>query len=120
MPPKAKKAAATRWGQEHREAILYGFRNLGWDPAETSGPVIKTLLKSEHILPEHKALIDPHFATNDGGTKGNNNTLFKHYKDAGCEFIVERTRNGWRRKGAFFLLVLLSFPLFSHTFSLFS
>ena len=103
MPPKAAKQA-TRWGQEHREAILYGFRNLGWDPTETRGATINKLLKT---LPKKELdLISPHFSKGSGGTKADNNTLYGHFKNLGCEFIVERTRAGFRRTDGAFGLAL--------------
>jgi len=94
MPPKV----ATRWGQEHKDAILAYFRKTDeerWDPQETSGPKIKAILKSADQAT--LKLLQPHFSVSDGGTKANNNTLYQHYKDLGCEFIVELTRTGWRR-----------------------
>jgi len=95
MPPKATQAS--RWGSEEREAILYGFRELNWDPFEVSGPAIKKLLKS--LPKEQFDKIKKHFSTSEtGGTKSNNNTLYGHFKNIGCEFIVEKTRAGWRRK----------------------
>ena len=97
MPPKQKQAS--RWGNEEKEVILFGFRELGWDPQETSGVKINSILKSLDQEP-HKdkfKLLKPHFSANDGGSKANNNTLYQHYKDIGCEFIVEITRAGFRR-----------------------
>jgi hypothetical protein len=104
MPPKPKQQA-DRWGNEHKEAILAYFKSGEWDPLETSGPKINKLLKA--ASKETLKLIGPHFSVNDGGTKTNNNTLYQHYKDIGCEFIVERTRAGFRRKGGAFSLVVL-------------
>ena len=91
MPPKAK---ATRWGNDERAAVLYGFEELSWDPFEESGAKINKLLKD--LPKKHLDLIKPHFSASDGGTKANNNTLYGHYKKIGCEFIVARTRGGWR------------------------
>ena len=91
MPPKK---IAERWGIAHKNAILKGFRECDWDPMETSGKNINALIKS--APPAILSILKPHFSTSDGGTKANNNTLYQHYKDIGCEFIVERTRAGWR------------------------
>ena len=96
----ATKSSNDRWGNEEREAILYGFENLNWDPFEDSGPKINKLLKD--LPTKQKALIKPHFSVNDGGTKTNNNTLYEHFKKIGCEFIVARRAQGFRRAdGAF-------------------
>jgi len=95
MPPKKQQQQASRWGNDEKEAILHGFRNLNWEPAETSGPKINSILKS--APPAQLKILKPHFSINDGGTKANNNTLYQHYKDVGCEFIVEITRAGFRR-----------------------
>jgi len=111
MPPKSK---AVRWGEEHKQAIIKCFNDntlRGWDPSETSGPKINKILKSapKDVL----ALIKPHFSISDGGTKNNNNTLYQHYKDIGCEFIVAQTRAGIRRKdGAFALSIDRSSSIF--------
>ena len=100
MPPHKK---APRWGEDERKAILEGFEKLNWDPSETSGPTIKSVLKG--VPPHIFNLLQPHFAVNDGGTKANNNALFGHYKSLGCEFIVSQMRLGiWRKDGALLLL----------------
>jgi len=97
MPPKAKQVG--HLSNEEKEVILFGFRELGWDPEETNGPRINTILKSLDQEP-HKdkfKVLKPHFSANNGGTKANNNTLYQHYKDIGCEFMVEITRAGFHR-----------------------
>ena len=93
MPPKS----SVWWGNDHKEAILKGFREHGFDPFETDGKKINKILKSR---PGVFKLLKPFFSLNEGGTKAHNNTLYQHYKDLGCEFILERTRGGIRRKEA--------------------
>ena len=43
MPPKK---IAERWGNDHKNAILKGFRKCGWDSTETSGKNINAIIKS--------------------------------------------------------------------------
>jgi len=110
MPPK--KPIPTRWGDEHKQAILKGFREHNWDPQETSGIKINRRIKD---TPDALAILQPFFSINDGGTKTSNNQLYQHYKDLGCEFIVAKTRAGWRREseGAFGRSIDRSASLFS-------
>jgi len=93
MPPK--KTTPKRWGDEHKQAILTGFRDHGWNPEEQSGVKINALIKS---VPELLAILQPFFSINEGGTKTSNNQLYEHFKSVGCEFIVAKTRDGFRRQ----------------------
>jgi len=92
MPPKKTPNC---WGDDEKAAIIKGFREHGWDPEETSGVKIKAAVKS---VPELFAILKPFFGINDGGTKTNNNQFYDHFKAVGCEFIVARTRDGFRRQ----------------------
>jgi len=93
MPPK--KPIPKRWGDEHKQAILKGFREHNWDPQETSGAKINECIKN---TPDLLAILQRFFSINDGGTKTSNNQLYTHYKDLGCEFIVAKTRASFRRQ----------------------
>jgi hypothetical protein len=90
MPPKK---TAPSWGEDHKQAILKGFREQNLDPKGISGKKINSILKSASTAT--KTLLQPYFSVSEGGTKANNNALYQHYKDLGCEFVVERTRAGW-------------------------
>ncbi len=93
MPPK--KTVPDRWGDKHKQAILTGFREHGWDPLEESGAKINETIKNTPTLCK---ILQDFFSVNQGGTKTSNNSLYQHYKDIGCEFIVARTRDGFRRQ----------------------
>jgi len=91
---QTRSSTKSTLGRGREIAIIKGFNELGWDPAETDGKKIKSTIQSD---PETFALLQHYFSTSDGGTKSNNNQLYSHYKDIGCEWITGQTRAGNRR-----------------------
>ena len=89
-----KKKVATKWDDVHKQAILEGFKEYGWDPKETEGKTINSTIKSVLDLFE---TLQPSFSKTGGGEKQNNMRIYDHYKKLGCEYIVVRTRAGVRR-----------------------
>lgn len=103
MPPKKQQV---QWSEEHKEALLKGFRDYQWDPACEDGATINKIIKS---VPELFKVLQPFFSTAQGGTKSNNNQIYQHYKLQGSEYILSVARAGtrWKEvsesKGAFVL-----------------
>jgi hypothetical protein len=92
LPPKSKNSI--RWKPEHTAALQRGFAEHNWNPEEKDGKTIFTIVRS---VPEIFEIIRPFLSKNYGGTKENNNILYKHYKTQGSEFITLLAKKGIRR-----------------------
>lgn len=92
MPPKKQSVL---WTAEHAAVIIQrGFRELGRDPHETGGKEINTIIKGDQASFE---ILQPFFSKAQGGTKGDNNQIYSHYKNQASEYITLLAKCGTRK-----------------------
>jgi hypothetical protein len=113
-----KRAATTTWDSAHHAALYQkGFRELHWDPLETSGPAIKLIIEQAIAADADFEGLRWLFSTKLGGEKDSNNNLYYHYKSEASEYITQLARIGIRSR-CHHIAACLFYPFFfSSSFS---